>query len=184
MEEGKNKKYKLLIIGALIISLIGLAYPIFEIIYNKAVSAEGIIKILCYLFVIYYLFIGYKKPHGNLLRIIFMLFAFTVLIQAIATANVSDNAAYLVGTASIFIAYISGKLHKYKNNQVIATVALSLLLLGYAISLAQETSTDFILKVTNLDLVVEWLALLAVYYVRFNLHVEAGKKEANSNVQE
>jgi len=178
MENKNQTKQLLLIILSIVLCILGLVYPILEIVTNKAISLEIVVKIACYLFALYYLLIGYKKPHGNLMKILFLFFAFVVVIQSIAFADSNVNAAYCSGVAALFIAYSGGRLNKLKNNQVSAIIVLVLLLLSYAIGLTNTTEESFLLKVTNLDLVIEWAAINLAYIVRFDTHKEVGLKES------
>lgn len=84
-----------------------------------------VLNIALCLLIMFYAFLGYKKPHGNMLR--FTFFAFSVYLLAFAmidamTMRGSTIENGLTAFSALLIAYISGRLNKLEKNRVLLVI--------------------------------------------------------------
>ena len=105
-----------------------------------------IIVFLEYILVAFYALIGYKKPHGNILK--YTLFAFVLLCMyeflmpgRPATSNIEYIANACIGLASVLIAYMSGRLNRVDQNKVIMSVVGVLFVASIEIKSIWEPAT-------------------------------------------
>lgn len=135
--------------------------------------------------VLYYTFIGYKKPHGNMLRAVF--FCFGVYLALNGSFDLADGEAILFysGLGEVFSAllltYIAGRLDKIEKNKF-------LLIIVGVIQLICSTVIAFYLHVfqggfsasVSVYTMVTGIALLGyAYTARYEVHKAAGLEDAD-----
>lgn len=131
------------------------------------------------LIAIFYLVYDYKKPHGNLMKYLLLLYVLSAAILLLSFAPSQPtyvNAMYLCNI--VFGTYMAGRLEHYKQNVIICLILLICnavvsyylvnMIIGFVIPL---TLTNF---GSCLGCVTVWLAIAGGYIIRYKLHKEAG----------
>ncbi len=148
--------------------------------------------------IIYYALAGYKRPHGNLLRAIFILLSLTclncVIDSAICIPNFAGNAMNLQlmiigldGICVLLIAYIGGRLDKIKKNIIpmilitVAQIVKPVLFVSlYADLLSACHGLIILVNVLwNFSICILWLDIAFAYILRYKEHKEAGLADKN-----
>ena len=188
METLKNMKKGTKV--GLIVSLVLCA----AVLINGAISIGNLFSVGNTLFAIYalsdivmaalillYLFFGYKKPHGNMLRYLF--FVFSIYNAFLGIAGMAGEAEFITGCLSVFaaliIAYVAGRLDKInKNRFVLIFVGLLLLALfvvdGFITGIPISTFPEVFGQLTQL---IAFTALSFAYTARYEQHKEAGLED-------
>lgn len=169
----KNNAIALFVIFLLVVivainDIIALFIP-----YVASRLIQAIFSLLIIAGVIYYGVAGYKTPHGNLMRYLYLLYAFA---NAFITAllNNEDKVSIICNLIVIILAaYMSGRLNKYKENTYIIVIGLVALFVRVTYFVA---TNEFILSRTIgvATSFVLWAALSASYLARFHYHRAAG----------
>jgi len=173
-----EKKYRFAIILNAIVVCVGLACQIAAL--TRAPHIEmPIIEIVMYALICFYAFAGYKKPHGNLLRYLMIVFIITMLANIYVDSKMLNGVTIVINAAAIaLVAYMAGRLNKIKQNRFIAVMVLLLLChCSHAMIVAQEalgTNIDFIDRIIFYTPAFMWIALSSAYFTRFAQHKEAG----------
>lgn len=156
----------------------------------ESFDPKEIINIVLMILVLYYMFIGYKKPHGDLLRYLFIgeaLFA-TFCFWHVGAVMMPDRALSwhdaCVLASILLLTYVSGRLNKFDENILLLVLSLSLSLIA---DIAMSTT---ILVSLPIDDIKELAALLAPfgkdimiialgisYVSRYKDHKEAGLED-------
>ena len=156
--------------------------------FNPAQKLEtgiAIIAIVVYIIVFLYALYGYKKPHGNMLRYTFIIFAVSLALYAYSTlaSPVSAVPVVINVLCTVPIAYVAGRLHKFNQNKVLLYVALVMLLIAAIIDCILFTKSMVpevggfvfvVLKFSTFNKFILGLALATTYVNRFHTHKEAG----------
>jgi len=166
----KSKNIIVVIITALM--SIVLAIDIYELFTpeNKISIAFSIVGTIL---AIYYGIFGYKKPNGNLMKILFFAYGLFLGLYGIFRAGKYIPTAYCYFVAAVIVVFISGRLDKISRNTYLIIAAFILVINGYVIKcfIRQEP----ILSAIRLaDEVYLLLALFAFYFVRYYDHKKAG----------
>ena len=127
--------------------------------------------------ILLYAFFGYKKPHGNMLKYAFFVFAGYVALQG--TVVLAAESALVLGgltvLSGLIIAYVAGRLHKIEKNTFLLLFAGLLLLareiVGFATSFVVPDVSVIIGTVTP---IVTFAALSFAYVARYEEHKAAG----------
>jgi len=180
MEKKKQNVFVLALVALVV--LIGVYTHVVELI--KFIQSPGWVmlvlnagEILFYALLLYYVFAGYKKPHGNLLRHLMLAFAlFIALHIVIAVGNTLGLIARIV--AAMLITYMAGRLNKLRQNIVImALVAILLFVTSMNVFIEYGfTSVHEICAFSGLF--IQWLVFCAAYFVRYKEHKESGLMDA------
>ena len=153
----------------------------------ESFDPKEIINAVLMILILYYMFIGYKKPHGNLLRYLFIgeaVFA-TFCFWHVGAVMIPDRALSwydaCVLASILLLTYVSGRLNKYNENKVLLGISLIFSLIA---DIAISTT---ILVSLPIDSIKELAALLAPfgkdimilalgisYISRYKEHKEAG----------
>ena len=185
----QDKRIKLSVIIELALLLLGLSANVLALFNGITVPVIGIVLNIAQISICvlagYYVLKGYDKPHGNLLRIVMLCFAFLVGIRAIALFFLPEITNAMTIFAAIIIAYMSGRLHKFKTMKYISVIVLLLLISVGITGIVLENDTIQSLTI-NFDVFNSaftpafiWLALSGAYFVRYAEHKEAGLIDAN-----
>ena len=133
-----------------------------------------------YLHLLYYGLIGYKKPHGNMVRYMMLILAIYVAASVITQINVW-GASWPVILSSSFaamaITYMAGRLNKAKKNIFVAVLASLLLLVRCFWFLDQPDLSGADIALFVLDRcqpLFMWLTIVLIYFFRYREHQEAG----------
>lgn len=185
METYKNlkKSTKIGLIVSMIFIVFGFgitAFGIFSMIGAETVKPTHMIHnavdVLLYIATVFYVFIGYKKPHGNALKMLFIVFAVNIAVNAsISSGNASVSKlipAVCGNLAALTIAYVAGRLHKIETNRILLAIAGLFLLVFYLVPmLSMPWRIDRLFGCTQLLVL---LATAFAYTARYEEHRAAG----------
>ena len=185
--EKKNKKIIVIAIST-ILALIGVVCDVIgniEWYGHIQVTPELVSYIVLFIATLYYVLIGYKKPHGNLLRWTFLLLAFHYINGIINVAMQIYNTNYnvdimliiigLIGISALLIAYVSGRLDKIKKNYallIVITLAQITISVLFIILYGVWSNPKFV--IWNFSICLLWINLVIAYLIRYREHKEAG----------
>ena len=199
--ENKKKLGTGAIIGIVVLAVLSVAALVCSIIgsiehFGRLNTTEGFVTWVLMIMlaaIIYYALAGYKRPHGNRLRAIFILLSLTclncVIGSAIAIPNFTGNDMNLQlmiigldGICVLLIAYIGGRLDKIKKNIIpmilitAAQIVKPVLFVSlYADLLSACHGLMILVNVMwNFSICVLWLDIAFAYILRYREHKEAG----------
>ena len=167
-------------IALCVILLLNLLWLICDrIAFSRSLTISTVMTYVEILIAVLYIVSGYKKPHGNLLRYLLLLYAVAVaglLLRAAAYQPTWVNATYILKI--MFAVYMGGRLDHFKQNLVICVVMFicNCMVAYYLIDMI----TDFGITLTFVNFigccgaVTVWMAIAAGYVIRFKPHKEAG----------
>ena len=142
--------------------------------------AQIIANIATVIMILYYMLFGYKKPHGNSLRNIFVISAILIIARLILphTHIENDVLRYVAksgfGLAAILIAFVGGRLNKIKQNKILMIIIGVSLLIPSVIVAASFPEFIFMRGISSMAQPIGWLALCIAYVARFEEHKAAG----------
>ena len=204
----KNKLSSALSIVILLLDLCALAGIIFCFfdVKEKPLIVTNIVLTLLWLAVVVYGVSAYRKPHGNLMRYVILLFAFVLSTEIFVNQGISKVCLALTLTACVLTAYTAGRLGN-RTEAVILFAAVAALLIGVAVAerfappprgimnepallgvpgsagtpsapaVAPEGEGGKPALITfNLSRVFLWVTIGFTYFVRYAPHREAGKQ--------
>ena len=127
---------------------------------------------------VFYIVYGYKKPHGNHMRYLLLIYVVYESIILMRSADWQPVYMLVANLAIIVLAtYMAGRLDRYKQNVIISAVILVLHIVYIYpfinIALLNNALTA-ITFVGYIGPVTIWLAIAAGYIIRFKAHKEAG----------
>ena len=136
------------------------------------------IDFLMIVLVAFYALIGYKKPHGNLLRVVFFTFGAVTVLEVALGMQAESNALLMISNiccclTGILTVFVSGRLHKIEQNKILLAIA-GLLLIGHAIVRALSIPG---IQLSMLGLCVPFALLFILsfaYTARYEEHKAAG----------
>ena len=165
----------LLSVGELIINIIFSAkyYPVLALLFELVPYAFLFIAIS------YYALVGYKKPHGDLLRLVFLVFSISclcTLVSQVIDAETQGDAAFaiLMAVAAFLTAYMGGRLDKIRKNYAMLIVVGLALLVKAVLNYIAYNGADFLLLAWGLSTFVLWIDIAFAYILRYREHKEAG----------
>ena len=130
---------------------------------------------------LYYMLYSYKKPHGNTLKNIFVLFACYLIIPAVASVSANKTLSFLIYFFSaVLIAYTGGRLSKFDKNKKILLLVFVLLVINtvyMAIALKPAAGATILSRIGQWYIINEpiiFAVLCTSYITRFKAHKEAG----------
>ena len=190
--ENKKKLGTGAIVGIIVLAVLSVAALVCSIIgpikhYGYVDITPGFVAwVIMFAAIIYYTFAGYKRPHGNLLRAIYILMSLTCLNGVIDSAKYMNlfegnelNMQLLIvgldGICVLLIAYVGGRLDKIKKNYLplILITAAQVVKSVLFISLYGAWS-DLVRFVWNFSTCILWLDIAFAYILRYREHKEAG----------
>ena len=141
---------------------------------------KDIIYLLIYVLTGFYALLGYKKPHGNMLKYLYMIFAVGLVLN-VCLGNADKNAfmtAVSISTslAALILVYVSGRFHKIEKNRVLLILAGVLLFASAIIPMFSDKImiNGFLNACSPLIML---LALGFAYTARFEEHKAAGLED-------
>ena len=126
----------------------------------------------------FYACYGYKKPHGNHMRYLLILYAISVAIVVLlkgAEQSMLSNAVCLA--IIILTTYMAGRLGHYKQNVIISIVVLALKCITTIYCLVEFSKAGVLTlpcAISCFGSITTWLAIAGAYITRYKLHKEAG----------
>jgi uncharacterized membrane protein len=133
-----------------------------------------------YCFVLYYGVKGYRKPHGNMVRYLMLIFGVYIAGSLITDLNswTTPWPILLSGSlAAMSIAYMAGRLNKYEKNKRVAVFSLILLLIRcfWFLERPELRGWDTVLFVLDrCQALFMWATIVLIYFFRYHDHKEAG----------
>ena len=148
-------------------------------------SVHVILDIVLFVAVIIYAFVGYKKPHGDMLRIIF--FGFSIYLLAYACIDFLTKPNYFgnsfVALSALIIAYISGRLNKLEKNRKLLIIVGILLctaeILSFISNPHQIDLETIMVIICQSSSPIALAALGFAYTARYEEHKAAGLEDNN-----
>ena len=148
--------------------------------FSGTIMIQTVAPIVMLVITAIYALYGYKKPHGNHVRYLLLIYA--VYMSSIVIANQSQTwfpvYASAVNIATVILStYMAGRLDRYKQNLVIsiAIVVLQMVhIYPFMSSYIQENTLSFVTFFKSVGPVSVWLAIAASYIIRYKPHKEAG----------
>lgn len=180
-----NEKYNLNIFESICILivmlfvLLGTINALLDAI-NQGITWRRLLRLCIYLFLCWYAVIGYKKPHGNLLKYLFLAFDCFVLgtITHILEYNTADMPINVVirillyCVVAVIIPYMAGRLDRINENKILGGIVLICLLSTAILNMIfSQSSGNFF---SSMNSTILGLAVLSLYVVRYKKHKEAG----------
>ena len=163
------------IIPAVLLALAGLALTVYAVIAGgNTYGGRDIPALIGYIAVIFYALVGYKTPHGNLLRYCFMLFS---LLYGVSGALAPEQPVVIEVLEVCVVAgsaYIAGRLNKYKGVIIVMLIAVGLLLGELFAALSTAAEGGFLALFLPVNFLILWLSLCLTYRARFREHRGAG----------
>ena len=137
---------------------------------------------LMYLIVALYVFFGYKKPHGNMLKYTFIAFSFLTVVKFFVFKPASSGFTYSMEiaccvVAAMMITYMSGRLDKIKKNMVLMLIIGLLIVAGELVRVLMGSMFSVIFFLNALSKPICWLALCFAYVARYEQHKAAGLED-------
>ncbi len=187
----KSTKIGLLLTCILTMAVLAVSIMLIVILFNIADIGIGL-RILpigdavISVFVLLYAFFGYKKPHGNMLKILF--FAFSIFLAFRGTLAIADVKSYISGDliilTALMIAYVAGRLNKIGQNKFYLIFGGLLLLAAFVITSIEHPFFGFTQIISDLTPMAILAALGFAYTARYEEHKAAGladKADAKEN---
>jgi len=173
----KTLKHMLLaVMGALIIVEI-----IVRMIMIKTNTFAGIMQLISLVFSALYVFLFYKKPHGNMLKYAMLVFSFANILSSsylLMTGNTYQVVKLLAAAA---VCYCAGRLNRIDENKYMLP-ALGLFFFWVSVSgvradIENQAANVFTI-LTRFNNTVNYFTLVIAYFVRYDEHKEAGLADA------
>jgi len=155
-----------------ILTAIGIVLAIISLISmsNGIWMINSVIDFLLLALIAYYAIYGYRKPNGNLLKYIILIFAVPDLISVYSRALVGDAWQAVIRAITIgLLCYIAGRLHRVKQNVILMLVVTAFILIGIIVRIVNLKASIGI--ATQL---IIWIDICVAYFLRYKEHKEAG----------
>lgn len=150
------------------------------LIYSVAAACNAAVMGLL---AMWYAFVGYKKPHGNVLRAVFFAFSVYLVFQSglASRSDVTPGPSYFLPWTSYFlmfaaltVAYISGRLNKIEKNKKLIVFAGILMIVFALVKLFDGHANTFSRIYGLFSSAILFTALSCAYIARYEEHKAAG----------
>ena len=194
MEKDINLKRstKVGLVVSVILAFVGLGfttYNIVNLLIDTPVKIPQLIRnstnCVMFISILFYAFVGYKKPHGNMLRGLFFTFGAILALNIMTLGLDATVSASLFSTirntcdifAALLIVYVSGRLNKVEKNKKLLFFSGVLLFIRYIMSIIKG---PFIFNslIGSVCPMIVLAALGLIYVTRYKEHKEAGLIDA------
>jgi len=141
---------------------------------GKSVLFFDVFSLALSMMVGYYALWGYKIPHGNLLKYIFL--AYAIFVYAAIPITSKEDIVWRVVLQGIVVGslcYTAGRLDKVKQNVVFLVLITALMTFCVIVDINSGDATIGI--ATG---VVVWIDIFVAYFLRYREHKEAGLTDA------
>ncbi len=196
--EAKKKRgtgVNIWIVSLAVLSVLGLVSEFIGTIQNYS-TVELLLELIpfCIVFlsVAYYTVIGYKKPHGNLLRNMFLLYSFFCAGEMIAMVFYANEHGYLntffprsismlvlIALCVVLTAFVAGRLDKIKKNFILLALIIAALIAVSLLDIGKPPFPQLVYVLWSFVPVFVWLDLVTAYVLRYREHKEAGLADKN-----
>lgn len=180
LKYGLSYEFSLVLFAIMILAIINIAIEINGIIkpYTPSLRLKSILNILISLGTVYYATVEYKKPHGNLLKYLMLLFAVSILIKTTFTESKPATIAINIINMAI-IAYMSGRLDRFRKNTYLALFVAALFFAKGLITITSKNTITFTKFIGSFEALIIWETIVASYITRYKVHIEAGQNLKN-----
>ena len=179
-KNGLKKSHKTGLVICIILMVLQIVSQIIRL--TNVSSLRAAVTPIVYLILIvgfgYYALLGYKKPHGNMLRYLFLLYVICSCyfqLRFIQSFPFYVNAFYMVKIVAF--TYVAGRLDKVNKNKYIMGV-LILAEIAFAIyniyTYAGAGRLNFNIFLAGISSLTFTGAAALAYIIRYDLHKEAG----------
>lgn len=160
----------------------GTINALFDIL-NQGITWRRCLRLGIYVFLCWYSIIGYKKPHGNLLKYLFLAFDCFVLatVAHILEYNTADMPTHAVirvllyCVVAVIVPYMAGRLDRTKENRILGTIVFVCLFITAVLNIIfSQSSGNFL---SSMNTTILGLAILTSYMIRYKQHKEAGLQD-------
>ena len=173
------------LIALIVIAVLNILWVVCDrIAFARSFSLATVLTYVELAIAVFYAVCGYKKPHGNLMRYLLLLYAVAdagLLLTSVVNWPTYVNAVFLVKI--ILAVYMAGRLDRYTQNVVISAAALVCngVISYYLIDMitGRGMPLTFASFFGCIGAVTVWLAIAASYLIRFKPHKEAGITDKN-----
>ena len=135
-----------------------------------------------YIFLLYYCFKGYQKPHGNMIQILMLILAVYVASTTVVTNTRWGFTSWITVLASnlaaVFMGFMAGRLNKIEESRYTAVLVSVLLFIRclWFLENLNMTGAPVVLFVLDRCLaLLMWIALVLIYFFRYEEHKKAGE---------
>ena len=178
----KNKNNNLVGYAKIIVLLLCVLSAVSCIItFPSFKSISKLIDFVVACLTIYYVFAGYKKPHGDLLRYLFIVFTleymFDFWYHLESHPTTLDISKLLCMISFVITAYVSGRLNKFKENIVLLCIAIVLSIITNIHAIAVINIVSPLEKIVLFCKTIILIALTVSYIARYHEHKEAGLED-------
>lgn len=176
LKYGLSYEFSLVLFAVMILTFINVVVEIRQIISPAlpTLRIKSILNLIITLLTIYYASYEYKKPHGNLLKYIMMLFAISIMLKIVLTESKPNNVALSIICMAI-VAYMSGRLDRYRKNTYLA-IFVAGLFFAKSITILSTGTISLGKFFSSFETLIIWVAIFAAYVARFKIHIEAGQQ--------
>ena len=186
----ESEKYSLFkdnpvaLISIFVLALVNIGCAVVEIVNYWGTLSTVLAKLLTIvvtLAALYYAVFGYRKPHGNHMKYLCMVFA--AFVSAFICLRIRSGAITFEGalTSVIMIllsAYMAGRLYKFKENVgIIILVALAAIANGILALTVEGADISATYVISSFNKLILWLTVAIAYVARYKAHKEAGLKD-------
>lgn len=171
MEKNKSNNLAVCIICG-ILTVFGIVACIISLINggNGIWIFMDIVNIILCLLIGYYAVYAYRRPHGNLLRFIILIYAASYLFPVYSNAKMGRPGGSVCQAIIIgLLCYIAGRLNKWKQNTFLMIIATAIILLRAIVGYVNDGATIGV--ITHL---VVWIDICAAYFLRYKEHKSSG----------
>ena len=184
MKKGKGILQRFIVV---LLSLAGIAVCVTSIFWrmDNYISVRSFIVVgIYYCLVFYYGIYGYKIPHGNLVRHLMLILAaynvFNVTVSIYRWYKLPWVVLVAGNLAAMFIAYMAGRLNKFKKNIIVAVIVAALLLAEcfWPFKIPGVEADALFYLDRSLPLFM-WLTIMSIYFFRHKEHTVAGLEDKN-----
>jgi len=176
MEKKKSNNLAVCIICSILTSF-GLVANIVSWIngVNSFVMFLDMLDIAIVILIVYYAISGYRKPHGNLLKYIILIYTANYVGLILAQSGLPWCCvihAIIIG----ILCYIAGRLHRVRQNVILMSIVTALNVIWLVPGFVKGVST--IGSVTPL---IIWIDICVAYFLRYKEHKLAGLMDKAEN---
>ena len=183
--ENKKKISTGTIVGIIVLAALSVAEIIINYVYSiqfysiAAMLFELVPYTFLFIAIAYYAAAGYKKPHGDLLRAVFLVFSFScfgTIVSQVAYEGSVGTVSYVIfmGIAALLTAYIGGRLDKIKKNYALLIIITLALLIKSILDFQTSPTGRISILLWASSTFVLWLDIAFAYILRYKEHKEAG----------
>ncbi len=181
MKKEKNSYEKINKTGLYIPSFLcvaGFIFTLYVIANLASANFELVFTAVCYVLILVYVLWNYKVPHGNMMKYLFLIFGYSLIVRSIWSVTYYDFSiltALAYGLAAMFVCFTAGRLDRYEENKNLAVVIFCIIILAYVFGVISVEDAPRSIAYYTVGALIQWLAIATSYFSRYHEHKEAGK---------